>query len=217
MARIFLVGNGYSLKHTNLDLLIGHDSMAVNKIHKIYPFTNWRPTHFVKVDFSAFDPDGWKEEILAHVTNGEQCLLWDAFRAGADWKDGNFEFIYDGIGDFPNIRYIPRCDHHYLLTGEWHNLCTGLNSILTMALWAVELGYQEIVLVGCDGKYTTPPEDHFTDDYYKTWDGDYATRNNTNIAAAHELIKQHCPVPVLDATVGGSLTTYKKVKLEDYV
>jgi hypothetical protein len=214
--RIYLVGNGASLKQTNLDLLIGHDSMAVNKIHKHYSKTAWRPTHYVKVDFSAFDPDGWRGEILGHIRRGEQCLLWDAFCHGADPHDGNYEFIPDGIGDFfLNVRQIPHCDHHYALKGSWHSLCTGLNSILTMAIWAVELGYQEIVLVGCDGRFTTPPEDHFSEDYYKNWDADYARRNNTNIQAAHDIIAKHCPVPVLDATVNGYLTQYEKVKLEN--
>ena len=213
--RIFLVGNGASLKNTNLNLLIGHDSMAVNKIHRFYPFTHWRPTHYVKVDYSAFDPDGWRDEILEHVHRGEECLLWDAFCAGADPRDGNHEFISDGIGNFPNVRYIPRCDHHYQLKGAWHSLCTGLNSILTMCIWAVELGYQEIVLVGCDGNFTTPPEDHCTPDYYKDWDMDYASRNNTNITKAHGIIRAHCPILVLDATVGGYLTQYQKVKLEE--
>jgi len=215
--RIFLVGNGYSLRNTNLDLLIGKPSMAVNKIHKLYPITNtkWRPSHYVKVDFSAFDPDNWKDEILEHVTNNEQCLLWDAFRAGAEKNDGNYEYIYDGIGDFPNVNYIPRCEHHYLLQGSWHGICTGLNSILTMAIWAVVLGYQEIVLVGCDGWFSNPKEDHFDENYYKAWDADYANRNNINVNAAHEIIRQYCPIPVLDATVGGRLEMYKRTTLEE--
>ena len=214
--RMFLIGNGASLKYTNLELLIGKDSMAVNKIHLLYPLTRWRPTHYVKVDYSAFDPDDWKREIMAHVSNGEQCLLWEAFRAGADRADGNFEYIFDGIGDFPNVKYIPRCDHHYQLKGKWHDTCTGLNSILTMAIWAVQLGYEELILVGCDGHYTTPPEDHFSDRYFLAWDGEYAKRNNSCVQQAHEILKEHCPVPILDATVNGYLTQYPKVKLEDY-
>lgn len=217
MNRIYLVGNGYSLNNTNLDLLIGQDSMAVNKIHKFYPRTKWRPTHYVKCDYSAFDPDDWKAEILGHAYSGIQCLLWDAFRAGADPADGNFEYIHDGIGDFSNVRYIPRCEHHYLLQGAWHHTCTGLNSILTMAIWAVELGYQEIVLVGCDGKFTTPAEDHFDPGYYKAIDGEYAKRNNDCVRRAHEIIKANCPIPVLDATVNGYLDFYPKVRLEEIV
>lgn len=216
-SRIFLVGNGASLKKTNLDLLIGHDSMAVNKIHKIYSKTRWRPTHYVKVDFSAFDPDDWKAEVLIHVLNEEACLLWDAFHSGADKHDGNYEYIHDGIGDWPNVTYIPRCQHHYYLTAEWHDYCTGMNSIVTMVNWAVILGYGEIVLVGCDGLFTDPKKDHFVPNYYRKVDGEYVQRNNELIQKAHDLIARCCPVRVLDATVGGSLTQYPKVILEELV
>lgn len=219
MSRIFLVGNGASLRHTNLDLLIGQPSMAVNKIHLIYPETRWRPTHYVKVDYSVFDPehpDDWKAEIMQHVERDEHCLLWDAFYKGADKHDGNYEWISNGIGDFHfNVRFIPRCEHHYLLKGAWHPVCTGLNSILTMAIWAVELGFDEIVLVGCDGKFTTPPQDHFAPDYYNTWDGEYAERNNRLVREAHKVISENCPIPVYDATVNGYLDFYPKVRLED--
>lgn len=212
---MFLVGNGASLKNTNLDLLIGRPSMAVNKLHLIYGKTAWRPTHYVKLDYSAFDRDDWKAEVMPHIENGEHCLLWDAFRAGANKSDGNYEFIHDGIGDFYNVRYVPRCEHHYLRQGAWHDICTGMNSILSMAIWAVQLGFQEIVLVGCDGLFTTPKDDHFTDDYYKTWDADYTNRNNINVGIAHDIIKANCPIPVYDATVNGHLKHYPKVRLED--
>lgn len=216
-SRIFLVGNGASLRKTNLDLLIGHDSMAVNKIHKHYAATKWRPTHYVKVDYSTFDPDDWKEEVLTHINNDEQCLLWDAFHSGADKSDGNYEFIPNGIGDLRNVVYLPRCRHHYLRTADWHYTCTGLNSIVTMAIWAVQLGYKEIVLVGCDGRFSDPKKDHVTKNYYRKVDPDYAIRNNENIQMAHDLIKQKCPIPVYDATVGGFLTQYPKVPLEEMV
>lgn len=213
MNSIFIVGNGASLKNVNLDLLTGKDSMAVNKIHKIYPSTKWRPTHYMKIDYSAFDNEDWKEEVLVHIRNGEKCLLWDAFRAGAHVSDGNREYIYDGVGDFENVRYIPRCKHHYERTVEWHPLCTGLNSIVTMVLWALELGYDEIVLVGCDGVFGDYRTDHFTEDYYSKVDADYANRNNINIGMAHAFLKEYCPVPIY--RVGGILD-YPEVRLEDY-
>jgi hypothetical protein len=217
VSRIFVVGNGASLKKTNMDLLAGRPSIALNKIHKFYKKTKWRPTHYVKVDYSTFDPDDWKAEVLQHVTNNEQCLLWDAFHSGADPNDGNYEFIPDGIGDIRNVTYIPRCKHHYLRTAEWHDYCTGLNSVITMVNWAVILGYTEIVLVGCDAHYSNPKKDHCTSDYYAVVDKTYALRNNENIMKAHDLIAAKCPMPILDATVGGFLTQYPKVKLEELV
>lgn len=215
MSRIFLVGNGASLKRTPLDLLKFEFSMAVNKIHMIYPHTVWRPTHYMKVDYSAFAGDNWKEEVMPHILRGEQCLLWDAFRAGADKYDGNYEYIPDGIGDFDNVTYIPRCNHHYLATGDWHEICTGCNSILTMMIWAVQLGFEKIYLVGCDGEYSTPDKDHFDDKYYEKWDETYAARNNKMTRLAHDIAKGKCPVPVINCTVGGSLDMWPREKLED--
>lgn len=213
--RMFLIGNGASLKKTKLDLLIGKPSMAVNKIHKLYPKTKWRPTHYVKVDYSAFDPDDWKEEVLTHVRNAEQCLLWDAFHSGTDKNDGNYEYIYDGIGDHRNVTYVSRCRHHYQGDAEWHDYCTGLNSIITMTNWAVMLGFNELVLVGCDGYFSDPKKDHFIASYYKKVDGDYARRNNEKIQQAHDLLKERCPVRIIDATVDGHLTQYPKELLEN--
>lgn len=186
--------------------------MGVNKIGKLeLPFGL---KYFVKVDYSAFDPDDWKSEVMQHVNGGVQCLLWDAFRSGADLRDGNHEFIPDGIGDFSNVQYIARCEHHYLRQARWHTICTGLNSIVTMVIWAVELGYDEIVLVGCDGHFTSPREDHFDPEYYRTWDVDYASRNNINLGMAHEMLARECPVSILNATVGGVLDMYPRVELE---
>jgi hypothetical protein len=213
---MYLVGNGYSLRNTNLDILRGKPSMGVNKIHLIYGHTTWRPTHYLKVDYSPFDNDNWMDEVMPHVDSGEQCLLWHAFHGGLTAVSEQFE-IKGGVGNVPNVEYIGRCHHHDEGTGDWHSVCTGLNSVLTMAIWAVELGAKEIVLVGFDGKYTTPDKDHFVDNYYKTWDSAYADRNNTNIVKAHRVIHAFCPVPVYDATVDGSLVCYPKVALEEVV
>lgn len=211
------MGNGRSLNETNLDLIAGQPSIAVNKIHKFYNKTIWRPTHYVKMDYSPFDEDDWKKEVLPHINNGENCLLWEAFRNGAEVGDGNREYIPDGIGDFPNVTYIPRCKHHYLRTVGWHGICTGLNSIVTMVIWAVSLGFERIVLVGCDGKFSNPQEDHFDPQYYKKVDETYAERNNLNITMAHDFLKENCPIPILDATVNGYLTQHQKVRLEDVI
>lgn len=214
--RMFLVGNGVSLKKTNLDLLVGLPSMGVNRIHKIYPETKWRPTHFVKVDYSPFDNETWQSEVYPHIERREQCLLWHAFHGGITAVNDQFE-ITGGLGDVWNVTYIPRCKHTDLGTGEWHDYCTGLNSIVTMANWAVLLGFDEIVLVGCDGKYADHRRDHFTPNYYAKVDSDYIRRNNDMVTKAHDLLAAKCPVPILDATVGGSLTQHRKVVLEEII
>lgn len=199
MAAYWLVGNGPSMP-ASLHLVSGF-SIGVNKIAGI---KTWRPTHYVKVDYSPFDGESWKDEILPFIETDTPCLLWDAFR------DGDNDFgISDGLGDRSNVTWIARCKHHgepptskYRAT-EWHEpFCTAYNSLNIMAQWAVKLGATEIHLIGCDGKFTNGKDDHFMP-YYEYVDAGYVERNNSHVLAAHQLIKANCPVPVYDHTPNG--------------
>lgn len=213
--RFWLIGNGPSLNDTPLDLLAGEYTMAVNKISGIFHKTKWRPTHYVKIDYSPFDGGKWKDEVMPFVESGIPCLLWDVFRDGV--KDPNEPFgdlIPDGIGDYPNVTWVTRCKHHAIppkMNGcakKWHNpFCTAYNSINTMAQWAVKLGATEIYLLGCDGKFTNGRDDHFMP-YYNQIDAGYVERNNSHVLAAQLLIKESCPVPVYDFTMGGGLEVF---------
>lgn len=194
--------------------------MAVNRIHKIYDKTSWRPTHYVKTDFSTFDGGEWRSEVMQHIERGEKCLLWDYLRDGPPERSAFREYISDGLGELSNVTYVPRCEvHTNRIPQSWHlpEICTSPNSISVMAQWAVLLGYTEIYLVGCDGQFSTPDKDHFDTNYYAAVDDDYERRNNEMVLGAHRLIKESCPVPVYNATVGGVLEMYPRVKLEDVV
>jgi hypothetical protein len=214
MRRVWIIGNGASLASVNMDLLIGEDCIATNKIHLIYPTTNWRPTHYCKVDHVP--GENWREQIDPHIDNGEVCLLWDAFGYGADPEDGNYEDISRGIGNFFGVIYIPRCEHTNLATGAWHlpKICTGQNSVLPMIQWAVTLGYDEIFLLGCDGKYEKG-KDHFVNNYYTKWDDTYEARCNQKTREAHEIAKSGCSVPVYNCTVGSVITVWPTRRMED--
>lgn len=170
--------------------------MGVNKIGALF-----MPDYYVKIDYSEFDGQGWKEEVMPMVDSGIPCLLWD-------WFDV----------DAPNVTKIKRCEHHNAPDGHkrsttgWHEpFCTAYNSISVMAQWAVKLGFGEIVLAGCDGHFTNGVDDHFMP-YYNRVDLQYVERNNRNVKAAHELIKTSCPIPVYDATINGYLN-YPRVEL----
>jgi hypothetical protein len=202
--RMILIGNGPSTTPEILDKLRLEDTMAVNRISLIYPKTKWRPTHYYKTDYTI--GQNWLPEIMSHVLNYEQCLLWDAFKNGAAIEDINHHFIPDGIGDtYSNVRYVPRCSHVFegTGTGVWDDthFCLGLNSVLGMARWAVELGYDEIYMIGFDGNYREDKKDHCIENYYgQDMDVDYAKRNNEKTMEAHTLIYEKCPIPVYNCS-----------------
>lgn len=189
--------------------------MGVNKIAKMnLPFVL---DYYLKTDHARFDKDTYQSQIEPHIGRS-QMLLWDAFRDGDTTQD------IAGMGDLPNTVWVTRCKKHHYYDVEndkaaqsWHfpEYCTAINSASLMAQWAVMLGYNEIFLVGFDGIYTNGKDDHFAGDYYTEVDSTYAERNNRNAAYAHKVIRRSCPVPVYNATAGGSVEVYPRVNLED--
>lgn len=208
-SRIFLIGNGASLLKTPLELLENEVTMGVNKIGAIF-----KPTYYVKIDYSQFDGNEWKDEIMID----RPCLLWDMFRDGEQREGEPFsDSIPIGMGDHPNVTWVSRCEHHGNkgYEGKWHDpFCTAHNSIVTMAQWAVKLGFEKIYLIGCDGEFTDGVNDHFMP-YYKNIDSGYVSRNKKCVQLAHELIKRSCPVPVVNCTVGGVLDVWERADLKE--
>lgn len=211
MSRIFIIGNGPSLNQTPLELLKGEYTMGVNKIAAIYD-----PTHYVIIDNSPWEKDIWKELLIPQVESGKPCLVWDVYRDGVKNPAAPFgDTIPEGIGDHPNVTWVPRCEHHgrKYYYGDWHEpFCTAWNTINVMVQWAVKLGFDEIYLVGCDGNYTDGTDDHFMP-YYSEVDLNYRARNNECVDEAHKTIARCCPVPVYNATVGGIIENYPRVDL----
>jgi hypothetical protein len=211
LKRIYLIGNGKSLQQTPLEKC--RPAMGVNKIGSLF-----QPDYYVKVDYSPFNTDAgeWLSEVLPMVKSGIPCLLWDVFRDGIKDTAAAFgDWIPKGIGDHTNVTWMPRCKHHGYppwIQADWHDpFCTAYNSISVMAQWAVRLGFEEIVFVGCDLGFTDGKGDHFGENYYPKVDGSYSERNNRYALAAHEMILRNCPIPVYNATIGGKLEMYPRI------
>jgi hypothetical protein len=218
LKRVYLLGNGLSLKDIPVEFLRDVQTMGVNKIG-----AHFTPDYYVKVDMTVFAGENtWKDEVLPMVGAGIPCLLWDKFRDGEPDPNAAFgDSIPEGIGDQPNVRWVPRCEHHGIGPGQkgcstaWHSpICTAYNSISAMAQWAEELGFEEIILLGCDLNFSDGILDHFMP-YYKQVDSGYVERNNINAVAAHELIKKSCKIPVYNATPGGALTVWPRIDLHE--
>jgi hypothetical protein len=199
--------------------------MGTNKIGALF-----QPTYYVKTDYSQFSPDDWHDEVIP-MLGCRACLLWDVFRDGVKDKNQPFgDHIPEGLGEIANVTWVPRCEHHgypIQVSSEpnWHEpFCTAYNTISVMAQWAVKLGYKEIILVGCDLNYSDGIKDHFmvgreptTLPYYSGVDEAYVERATKATLAAHEFIKEKCPIPVYNATLGGALEVHERVNFYELV
>jgi hypothetical protein len=222
----FVVGNGRSLNYTNLELLNGHVSWGLNRIHLHYPNTSWRPTKYFKSDHNPHLKDVYNSENLFHVEQGYDCYFWEKFRTGYPKEHPLSEWMPEGIGEHDNVTWFPRCEHHYYHHDNFHKkaeswhlpaVCTAFSGISAAMQFAILEGATEIYLVGCDLGYGRPKgHDHFDEGYSKNpkqlseWD-------TNEVMEAHRVARMSSPVPIYNATVGGELEIYERVRLEDVV
>lgn len=209
MTRAFVIGNGPSLDAFQLGTIYKNKdiSFGVNRIHLIYPQTQWRPTYWVIMDFS--NSIYYKEDISLHSNMGYEChLRSDILAKYFEWcvKDRMMPAM-------ENLRVLERCNHIDIErhTSEgWHEpICQMGGSVPTAIQMAVEMGHNPIYLIGMDGDKKGNAENNFIAGYI---DRDAVTVQKARIAnettkLALQIAKRECNdrgVELIDATAGGS-------------
>lgn len=213
--RCFVIGNGKTLTAADLDLIAGQPSIACNRINLIYPETRWRPTIYIHPESVA--PD--LPYIEENIASGIECHIGEHF---ARSPRGVMS-----LDDAPNIHWIKECWHHLNnfdspeTLDEWHlpQLCSFGGSVnMAMQLAALK-GYDEIVLLGCDLEYRQNKKNHFHPDYEhgKEQPAFYQARNAFygHVQALNYIRRRKLNVNVLNATRGGFLELWERVRLED--
>jgi len=210
--RAFVVGNGPSLKDTDLSLLAGEVSFATNNIHLIYPTTSWRPTHYVRAEQAGeLDSDTWLESLLFHIesTTEIHCNLWYP-----KWLERKGYTVAR-----QRLHVINSCAHYTTNFDSeycphmWHlpRLCSFGSSVNVAVQIAVQAGYSPIYLVGCDLGYRDNEPSHF-DPNYEHGQEQPARLANLNTLVAHIIAKRSSPQPIFNATLGGELEVYERVE-----
>lgn len=191
---IYVIGNGPSLQKTDLNKLIGHKTYAVNRIWKIWednPSILWRPTDYVRGELPAYN-----EEMVIEDLQKMSALDCTMHLQAGFWKFK--ERWWRGVAD---VEYFDSCngdDPH-----DWHlpNLC-GYGTVVNISVQiAVLEGADEIHLLGCD----LGLPNHFY--------GAEGTNKDSLPISAHEIAKRCSPIPIYNATIGGSLEVYPRCML----
>lgn len=215
--KCFVIGNGKSLTTDQLDLIAGQPSIACNRINLVYPDTAWRPTIYVHPESLAPDLEYVKENIEL----GIECYIGEHF---AKPPKGVMN-----IDDAQNVHWIKECWHHLLhfdnpeVLDEWHlpQLCSFGGSVNIAMQIAVQKGYDEIVLLGCDLEYRQGKKNHFHPDYEHGGEQPafYQSRNALygHIQALNTIHRKNLPVKVYNATIGGHLDIWERKDLQCFL
>ena len=174
----------------------------------IYPYTTWRPTHYIRAEQADTGaPNIYAEDMQLHLET-LSCEVW-----------ANPHFLKMFSWNKSNLHLIQGCDHYAKHFDNddsphlWHMpvLCT-FGSSVNVAIQIASLSFDEIFLVGCDLGYKDGNPSHF-DKNYETGHTDIknARYANMDTLAAHMLAARSCPIPIYNATVGGELEVYPRV------
>jgi hypothetical protein len=207
------MGNGPSLKDTNLDLLKGEVCFGVNRIHLIYPYTRWRPTYWIRTEGYAYDEEDILEGMKIHFGLGCTCYLEDGLKgyvaSQRRYMRGNCREEYLHLCHQVNYDTSEAPDHWHLPT-----IC-GFGSSVNVAIQiAVKEGFDEIYLVGCDLGYKDGKSNHFDPEYEIGYQRKARYANN-NTLRAHKIAMRDSPIPIYNCTIGGNLDVYPRMRMED--
>lgn len=214
--RIFLIGNGPSLTPAILEKLTGEYTFGMNAISFIYPKTEWRPSFYLCVSSNA-------EKPLRQVFFYRSIALGIPSFLRREWRNQIFF-------DAPHTYWLN------LPSKEWRqcNWSTDLSehvgrchtSMFIAIQIAVYLGFKELYLLGCDMGWKAMPTDAYDPNHFDSGysfaaclvsqeDADDIQRRHY---LAHEKAKEETDslgIKVYNATEGGSLEVYPRVRLDD--
>ncbi|MGL4706944.1 MAG: 6-hydroxymethylpterin diphosphokinase MptE-like protein [Aeromonas veronii] len=217
---VFIIGNGPSLKVSDLELIRGKTTIACNKIFLCFDETTWRPEHYLvedPLDIFEYLHD-FKKYALKNVYAPGDCLRYTRFNRDITYYNTNKSNVpFDEVGfeENPIVGFFK-----------------GESVVYAMVQLAVFIGAKRVFLLGFDHNYKFPPktkdnlykisegeQNHFHENYRKAGDI-WAEPRIENITKQFILLKSHLEVrgiEIFNATRGGKLDVFKRVSLEDVI
>ena len=201
--RCFLMGTGPSLNDTNLDLIKDEIIFGVNTLYKLNLPCKYYGVSDVKV---------WQVH-KEHILHLNTTLFLSGYAAM------NFATNPEPKGTFKQEPIIiPEVSPHGFSKDITNGLCNGQTVIYDIGLQvAYYMGFEKVYLLGVDADYSGAH--HFDGAKAENMSGG-AVGNWSRVFAAHKLAKQIFEEDgreILNATPGGKLEIYRRVKLEDVV
>jgi hypothetical protein len=206
--RCFIIGNGPSLKQTDLTKLKGEYTFGMNRIYLLFPELGFTTSYFVSINDLVIEQCA--DEIAALPI--PKFIAWHSNRHFQRFPQ-DMVFLYTTYTG-------PRFSKD--MTGRIWEGATVTNVALQLAFY---MGFEKVILIGVDHNFTSKGEanktvistgddpNHFSGSYFGKgfrWqlpDLDTSEIGYKLARKAYQKAKRE----VLDATVGGKLTIFPKV------
>jgi hypothetical protein len=212
--RAFIIGNGPSLKQTDLTKLKNEFTFGMNRIYLLFPELGFHTTYFCSINDLVIEQFG--ADILALPM--PKFLAWRSHR-----HFENSSFILHP-SSFPTFIYTSYTGPRFSpdVRGRvWEGA-----TVTTLALQlAFHMGFEQVILIGVDHNFTSKGEankivisqgddpNHVSPNYFGKgvkWQLPDLDTSEIGYALARDAY-QKAGRKVLDATVGGKLTIFPKV------
>jgi hypothetical protein len=213
--RAFIIGNGPSLKQTDLTKLKNEFTFGMNRIYLLFPELGFSTTYFCSINDLVIEQFG--ADILALPM--PKFLAWRSHR-----HFENSSFILHP-SSFPTFIYTTYTGPRFAsdVRGRvWEGA-----TVTTLALQlAFHMGFEQVILIGVDHNFTSKGEankvvvsqgddpNHVSPNYFGKgvkWQLPDLDTSEIGYALARDAY-QKAGRKILDATVGGKLTIFPKVE-----
>lgn len=221
-SRCFLIGNGPSLTGEDLDLLQDEFTFGTNMVYKIFDKTKWRPSYHCVSDTI------YASKLGIELSNKIKAPLFTTERTYRRMRKKPIDTTY--IHTIQSERYRVR--------GNIYSYCMVKATVLSLAAeMAFHMGFKEIYLLGVD---CTNPHDkggHFTDNYTTKevaetdinrikarmkadslttkQIGEHIIDRSMEVYALLDKYAKKHGIKIYNATRGGNLEIFPRIKLED--
>ncbi len=206
--RCFIIGNGPSLKQTDLTKLKGEFTFGMNRIYLLFPKLGFNTTYFASINDLVIEQCA--EEIAALPI--PKFIAWHSNRHFQRLSD-DMIFLYS---TYTGPRFA------YDMTGRIWEGATVTNVALQLAFY---MGFEKVILIGVDHNFTSKGEanktvistgddpNHFSGAYFgKGFRWQLPDLDTSEIG--YDLARkayQKAGREIVDATVGGKLAIFPKV------
>jgi hypothetical protein len=229
--KCFIIGNGPSIKKTDLSLLKREYTFGLNRIYLNYENMGFEPTFYCAVNSNVIDQfhadiDKLNSiKFISSIAEGKLTNLWNTFLVKSlvpRDTPGTLKTIKNDISNGIHSTWDKRHFNLNFETCSWHEGWTVTYCALQVAYY---MGFSTIFLVGVDHKFVSSgipnkstvaigeDDNHFHPDYFSNgtiWQFPDLQRSEESFKIAKRVFERDGR-KIFDATIDGHLNIFPKI------